>query len=95
MIEDINKNDDAKLQNDFNVYEQCSEISKINFLFEIDDIKLKFLPCLHLGGPDECQVGADIYQCGRDIAPAATADIFTISKGTTTVVCFIYHFAYF
>jgi hypothetical protein len=34
----------------------------------------------------ECQVAADIYQCGRDLAPIVTADIFTRSKGNATIV---------
>jgi hypothetical protein len=41
---------------------------------------------MHPGGPDECQVAADIYQCGRDVAPTVTNDIFTRSKGNATVV---------
>jgi hypothetical protein len=60
------------------------------FLEYINDTKSQMLPFLLSGGPDECQVAADIYQCGRDIAPAATADIFSISKGNATVVRFIF-----
>jgi hypothetical protein len=41
---------------------------------------------LKSGGPDECQVAADTYQCGRDLAPIVTDDIFTRSKGNATVV---------
>jgi hypothetical protein len=87
MIEEINKNDEDKLQNDFDVYDHCSGISKINFQSKMYKIQTKNSLS---GGPDECQVAADIYQCGRDIAPVATADIFTISKGNATVVCYIF-----
>jgi hypothetical protein len=38
------------------------------------------------GGPDECQVAADTYQCGRDLALTVTDDIFTRSKGNKTIV---------
>jgi hypothetical protein len=41
------------------------------------------------GNPDECQLAAEIYQCGRDVAPAITTEIFTRSKGNATVVSFI------
>jgi hypothetical protein len=41
---------------------------------------------LEPGGPDECQVAADIYQCGRDVAPTVTDEIFTRSKGNATMV---------
>lgn len=38
------------------------------------------------GGADECEVAADTYQCGRDVAPAITNQIFTTAKGGATVV---------
>jgi hypothetical protein len=38
------------------------------------------------GGPDECQVAADAYQCARDVEPAVTDEIFTRSKGNSTMV---------
>jgi hypothetical protein len=56
------------------------------------DLYLHIILCP--GGPDECQVAADIYQCGRDVNPTVTDDIFTRLKSNATMVrffnCFLF-----
>jgi len=42
---------------------------------------------IFIGNPDECAVAAEIYQCGREAAPAMTNAIFADAKGNNTVVC--------
>lgn len=61
-------------------------------------ILITFFLTLQLAGPDECEVAADIYQCGRDVAPSITDQIFTATKGDATVVSisiFLGKFYYF
>jgi len=36
--------------------------------------------------PDECETAAEVYQCGRDLAPTITNNIFTQSLGNATEV---------
>jgi hypothetical protein len=83
LIEELNSGNDDKLQNSFQVYDGCSgiRIFCLSYLMINDDIYY-----VKSGGPDECQVAADTYQCGRDLAPTVTNDIFTRSKGNATVV---------
>jgi hypothetical protein len=82
LIEEVQDANDDQLQSSFQVYDRCSGIGIyfVIFLINGDSCYLKS------GGPDECQVAADTYQCGRDLAPNVTDDIFTRSKGTATVV---------
>jgi len=63
LIEEIHKEDDDKLQSSFQVYDGCSGIRELN-KWSVPHIYFALL-----GGADECQVAADIYQCGRDLAP--------------------------
>jgi hypothetical protein len=84
LIEEIHGDNDAQMQSSFQVYDGCSGIRELFILIVNGDHSYHHL--LKSGGPDECQVAADTYQCGRDLAPKVTADIFTLSKGNATVV---------
>jgi hypothetical protein len=84
LIEEMHGEDDVKVQNSFQAYDGCSGKSKII-------TKARWLQfCMSsfdkTGGPDECEVAADIYQCGRNVDAAITAEIFTRSKGNATIV---------
>jgi hypothetical protein len=83
LIEEINQNNDDQLQSSLQVYDGCSGIS---YFFSDLHLHTHFTK---LAGPDECQVAADVYQCGRDLAPSITNDIFTRSKGSATVVSYM------
>jgi hypothetical protein len=83
MIEEIHDENDEQLQSSFQIYDVCSGIREFLYLYIGVHLLLNFdAP----GGPDECQVAADIYQCGRDLAPTITDDIFTRYKGNATTV---------
>jgi hypothetical protein len=40
----------------------------------------------NFAGIDECDNAADVYQCGRDEAPAITSAVYTAAAGNATVV---------
>jgi hypothetical protein len=90
IIEEIHGEDDAMMQNSFQAYDDCSGKSILIF-----NPAMKPYFCIAYclfcksGNPDECQLAAEIYQCGRDVAPTITTEIFTRSKGNATVVSFI------
>jgi hypothetical protein len=41
---------------------------------------------LKTGRVDECETAAEIYQCGRNVEPNVTNQIFTLAKGNAIEV---------
>jgi len=81
MIEEISKEDDSKLQDGFQDHDTCS--GKSYFSFKKSTI---FVTNCFKGGANECETAAEIYQCGREAAPAITDAIYTQSMGSFVVV---------
>jgi hypothetical protein len=89
LLEEIHDDNDDQLQSSFQIYDGCSGIRILFFFVQI----MAIIPrdyYVKSGGPDECQVAADIYQCGRDLTPKSTKDIFNRSKGNNTVVSYFF-----
>jgi hypothetical protein len=87
MIEEIAAEDDAKLQNGFQAYDSCGKKSMLDsFTFAIFIWKLTQIYYTVVENADECETAAEVYQCGRDNAPAITAAIYTTSSGNSTIV---------
>jgi hypothetical protein len=79
-----------RLQDGFNAYDECSQISK-KLGISIALQKYNFV----IGRDDECVTAGDIYSCGRQKEPMLVDAIFNVEQGNNTFVGLNSIFEYF